>query len=447
MKQRQVSIAMPSKQHAIVLGGSLGGLMQARVLKNHFAKVTIIEKDKVERKAFTRKGQPQTRHLHGLLPAGFQVMSHYFPDLREDLVQNGALVADFAKDMIWYTHGGYRKRFEMNLDAVTLSRPTLEHLIRERVLGLPGIELIDQANVKGLIFQKEQGRVTGVQYQNTASETIDLSADLIIDVTGRGSRSTQWLNEMGFVAPTQTEVKVNVGYATRIYQRDPDSALGKSWMLHTPEAPFESRFGGMFPIEGNRWILTVGGWHGDFAGVDEASFNQFVKELPMPEFYDIISQSEPLSEVMPYKFSHSLRRHYERLKEFPLGYLVAGDAVCSFNPVYGQGMTSASLQAQVLDQVLRDGVAEGQLALTFFRKAAKIIDIPWQMAVGEDFRYPSTQGTKPFGINLINKYITRVHRITLKDEIVCDAFLRVMSLLNQPASLFRPHIFWRVMFG
>jgi 2-polyprenyl-6-methoxyphenol hydroxylase-like FAD-dependent oxidoreductase len=444
---KQSSVAIPSKQHAIVLGGSLGGLMQARVLKNHFAKVTIIEKDKVERKVFSRKGQPQTRHLHGLLPAGFQVMSHYFPDLKEDLVQNGALVADFAKDMIWYTHGGYRKRFEMNLDAVTLSRPTLEHLIRERVLNLPGIELIDEAKVKGLVFKKKQGRVAGIQYQNTSGETIDLSADLIIDVTGRSSRSAQWLTEMGFVAPTQTEVKVNVGYATRTYQRDPDSALGKSWMLHTPEAPFESRFGGMFPIEGDRWILTVGGWHGDFAGIDEASFNQFVKELPMPEFYDIISQSEPLSEVMTYKFPHSLRRHYEHLRSFPVGYLVAGDAVCSFNPVYGQGMTSASLQARLLDQILSEGVVEQKLALTFFKKVAKIIDIPWQMAVGEDFRYPATQGPKPFGIELINKYITLVHRATLRDQVVCDAFLRVMSLLEAPMSLFRPRIFWRVMFG
>lgn len=436
------------REHAIVLGASIGGLMAARALSNHFDRVTIIEKDKVERQPCTRKGQPQTRHLHGLLPGGLNAMLQFFPDLKDALAANGALLADFAQDMVWNTYGGYRKRFKMDLTGATMSRPLLEHLIRERVLALPNVELMDNTSVKKLISAEDNQRVTGVNIElSELGKAMDLHADLVVDVTGRGSRSPKWLEEMGFEAPSVSEVNVNVGYATRIYKRDPNDPRSKTWMLHTPMAPQEMRFGGMFPIEGDRWILTVGGWHGDHVGCDEAAFNQFVRELPMPEFYELISECEPLTEIMPYKYSHSLRRHYEKLKTFPLGFLVMGDAVCSFNPVYGQGMTSASMQAVELDKLLQENLPETQIAPAFFKRAAKVVDIPWQLAVGEDFRYPATAGPKPTGVDFINKYVSKVHRATLKDPVVCDAFLRVMSLLKAPTSLFHPRILWRVMWA
>lgn len=438
----------PQRGQAIVLGASIGGLMAARALSNHFERVIIIEKDKVERQPFTRKGQPQTRHLHGLLPGGLNAMSQFFPDLKDALEAKGAMLADFAQDMVWNTYGGYRKRFTMGLTGATMSRPLLEHLIRERVLALSNIELMDNTSVKKLINSADHQRVTGVTIElSELGKMMDLHADLVVDVTGRGSRSPKWLEEMGFEAPPVSEVNVNVGYATRIYKRDPNDPRSKTWMLHTPMAPKETRFGGMFPIEGDRWILTVGGWHGDHVGCDEAAFNQFVRELPMPEFYELIRECEPLTEVIPYKYSHSLRRHYEKLKRFPQGFLVMGDAICSFNPVYGQGMTSASMQAIELEKLMHENLPETQLAPAFFKRAAKVVDIPWQLAVGEDFRYPATAGLKPAGVDFINKYVSKVHRATLKDPVVCDAFLRVMSLLKAPTSLFHPRILWRVMWA
>lgn len=433
-----------SRQQAIVLGASLGGLMTARVLSNHFEKVLIIEKDVVNRLPESRKGQPQTRHLHGLLPAGFNIMKNYFPDLPQALIDSGANLVDFAETMVWNTYGGYRKPFHMGLTGVTMSRPLLEHLIRERVLALPNVELMDKTAVKNLVTTTDKQRVTGVKVaQNNNEQT--LMADLVVDVTGRNSNSPHWLKEMGYEAPSVSEVKVNVGYATRIYKRDLNSPLSNNWILHTPNAPVENRFGGMFPIEGDRWIITVGGWHGDSAPMDEIGFLAYVRALPMPELYDIISKAEPLSDVMPYKFLSSLRRHYEKLTRFPLGYLVLGDAVSSFNPTYGQGMSSASLQAVELDKVLAEHISDDKLAKTFFKKAAKVVDTPWELAVGEDFRYPETEGPKPPAIGFINKYVSRVHRATLKDEVVCRAFLKVMSLLAPPTSLFHPRILWRVM--
>lgn len=434
------------RTQAIVMGASLGGLMTARVLSRHFDRVTLVERDPVNRRPESRHGQPHTQHLHGLLPAGLQIMMDYFPDLRQALADAGANVGDFAGSMIWHTHGGYRKRFDMDLPAVTVSRPLLEHLIRERVLALPNVKLVDNCAVQDLTTTDDRRRVTGVTVvQKTTGQSESLCADLVVDATGRGSRSAHWLKQLGYEAPTTSEVSVKVSYATRVYKRNPTDARSNCWLLYTPNAPWENQFGGAFPIEGDRWIVTVGGWHGNRAPVDEAGFTEFVRSLPMPDLYDIVRTSQPLSEPLAYQFPSSLRRHYEKLNRFPLGYLVLGDAVSSFNPTYGQGMTSASMQAAALDNLLTERVADNRLAKAFFGRAAKIVDIPWQLAVGEDFRYAETVGPKPAGVDFVNKYVSRVQRATLRDEVVCAAFLRVMSLLKPPTSLFHPRIFWRVM--
>jgi 2-polyprenyl-6-methoxyphenol hydroxylase-like FAD-dependent oxidoreductase len=434
-------------EQAIVMGASMAGLLTARVLSNHFAQVTILERDSVHDRPESRKGQPHTRHLHGLLATGFQIMTHYFPDLPEALTASGVLINDMAGAMQWYTHGGYRKRFHMGLDGTTMSRPFLEHLVRQRVLALPNVTLLDNCSVKELLATPDRQRITGVvvEQRNQGKQATRLTADLIVDCMGRGSRTPQWLPELGYAPPPQSEVKVDVGYATRLYRRDPADPRGQQWMLITPEAPRETRFGGMFAIEGDRWIVTLGGWGGDHAPTEEAAYLDFARQLPAPDVYNVISREEPLSDILVHKFPASLRRHYEKLARFPEGYLVLGDAMCSFNPTYGQGMSVAAMQVVELDRLLAKRPSPSQLASAFFKQAAKVVDIPWQLAVGEDFRFPTTTGPKPPGTDLINRYVTRVNRATHHDEVVCAAFLRVMNLLAPPTSLFHPRIVWRVL--
>lgn len=436
----------PHNSHVIVLGASMAGLLAARVLSEHFAQVTLVERDPVEDQPQSRKGQPQTRHLHGLLASGLAIMTGYFPDLPQALEEGGAVLGDFGETMQWYAYGGYRQRFSMGVRAALMSRPFLEYLIRQRTLARTNIRLVSNCAVKSLVTEADHRRVIGVEIEDrdTATHTT-LDADLVVDCSGRGSRTPQWLAELGYAAPPESEVKVDVGYATQIFRRDPDDPRSKDWILLTPEAPRESRFGGMFPIEGDRWIVSMGGWAGDHAPTDAKGFLEYARSLPAPDIYDIMSTSEALSDVYPHKFMSSLRRHYEKLNRFPFGYLVLGDAICSFNPTYGQGMTSAAMQAAVLDEMLTRRAGDtDQIASAFFKQASKIIDTPWQLAVGEDFRFPQTSGPKPAGIDLLNRYVAMVHRATLVDPEVARAFAKVMNLLAPPTSLMTPGTMMRV---
>jgi 2-polyprenyl-6-methoxyphenol hydroxylase-like FAD-dependent oxidoreductase len=433
-----------ARTHAVVLGASMAGLLTARVLSDHFDQVTIIERDAVADRPEARKGQPQTRHLHGLLASGLQVLTRYFPDLPEALRAGGAVVSDMGEGMNWYTYGGRRTPVTVGLEAALMSRPFLEHLVRQRTLARPNVALRDGTAAVGLL-EGPGRRVAGVRVE-AGEGTAELWADLVVDCGGRGSRSLNWLRALGYPLPETSAVAVDVGYATRLFRRDPADPRGRSWTLYTPEAPVETRFGGLFPIEGDRWVVSMGGWGGDHGPTDEAGFLAYARTLPAPEIAEVIAQCEPLSEIYPYRFAASLRRHYERLRAFPEGYLVLGDAICSFNPTYGQGMTSAAMQARALDELLvaRGGRLEG-LALQFFARAAQVVDVPWQLAVGEDFRFPQTTGPKPAGIDLLNRYVAMVHRATRTDAEVTRAFLRVMNLLAPPASLMAPGLLLRVL--
>jgi 2-polyprenyl-6-methoxyphenol hydroxylase-like FAD-dependent oxidoreductase len=213
----------------------------------------------------------------------------------------------------------------------------------------------------------------------------------------------------------------------------------------TPAAPAEKHGTFLFPIEGDRWIMTSAGYIGDHPPTDEAGLMEFLRNLPAKDVYNIIAETEPLTDIITYKYPASLRRHYEKLTDFPEGYLVIGDAVASFNPIYGQGMTSSAMQTRALDEALRGQSGLQGLWKTYFKKAAQVVDIPWQLAVGEDFRFPETEGVKPPMTDFLNSYVEKVHKATQRDPVVYAAFLRVMNLMAPPTSLMSPGIMLRVL--
>lgn len=449
-------------QHAIVMGSSMTGLLVARILSDHFERVTLIERDRLPENVEQRKGVPQGQHLHVLLVKGEQILSQLFPGLVSDLIRDGAISFDFCHDLHWFQEGGYKTRFKSDLVATAMSRPLLEYHVRRRVLDLKNVICLDQCSVTSLLASTDNRCITGVRLRRHDEGTATpqgpipaegvpeelLMADLVVDATGRGSRSPRWLESLGYPRPAESTVTVNLGYASRIYQQDQRLLPDVLGVMTTPAPPDGRRGGLLIPLEGSRWIVTFGGWLGDHPPADEAGFLEFARSLPTPDIYQVISQAEPLSEIVLYKLPSNLRRHYEGLKQFPEGYLVMGDAICSFNPVYGQGMTVSALEAELLQRWLQK---TGQrrdlrgLAHDFFKQAAKNIENPWTLAVGEDFRFPGVKGSKPPATDLINHYVSHVHRTTFYDRESTQTFFQVMNMTHAPTALFSPRIMWRVI--
>ncbi|CAN5848924.1 FAD-binding monooxygenase [soil metagenome] len=427
-------------KHAIVLGGSIAGLLATRVLTDHFERVTLIERDALPAGAEPRKGAPQGRHLHALLAKGYQALVALFPGFKTDLLAAGAVIGDISNDVRWY-QGGYSVNFKSGIDAVFISRPTLEQLIRQRILALPNLTLRQSCAVTALTTTAEQQRVTGVMLQDRQTgqdETV--TADLVVDATGRGSQIPKWLAQLGYATPAESTVNVGVSYATRLYRRTVNDDQAKA-LLSVPVVPLEKRGGGVFPIENSGWLVTLSGYQGDEAPTDAQGFLDYAHSLPAQEIYELLKNAEPLSEIATYTYPASRRRHYEQLTRFPVGLITVGDAVCSFNPIYGQGMTVCALEALVLDNWLCSATQQNQTpdSLQFFKLIAKVIDVPWALAKGAD-----TVKEQP---TLLDHYFNRLKKVSQHNKVVSLAFIKVVQLLAPPASLFHPQIMLRVLLG
>lgn len=422
--------------------------MAARVLSSHVDRVTLVERDPLPDENAARKGVPQGRHVQGLLAHGLTTLRHYFPDLREALAADGGIVGDMAERFRWFQHGMYKARFTSGFEGVFTSRPLLEQHVRRRVRALPNVTMLERRDVESLRWSVDRSRVSGVLLRGDstrASEAID--ADLVVDAAGRGSRMPAWLEQAGYAPPQERTVKIDIGYATRTYRRLPGDLPDADAIMISPTPPINRRIGVLFPIEGDQWICMMGGWHGDHAPTDPQGYLRFAAELGAPDIFRIIARAEPLSDITTYRFPASQRRYYERLRHFPAGLLVIGDAVSSFNPTYGQGMTSATLQAAALDRLLErwPGATFDALWKPYFRAVARIVDIPWDVVSGEDFRFPETTGARPPLVRLINRYVGQVQKASASDSVVFSAFLEVMNLRKAPVSVFAPRVVWRVV--
>ena len=430
--------------HAIVIGGSIAGLCAARVLSDHFARVTILERDPVHDEPESRKGQPQTRHVHGILAPMHRFLSTYLPGVEQAMLDGGAGTGDIAQYVRWFAFGGYRIQGPVGVNGIVMSRPFLEWHVRRAVTARPNVTLLAETPAEELITDGNRSRITGVKVTHRAEGNASdvLNADLVVDVSGRGSQSPRWLSQLGFEPPEDEEVKINFSYATRIYHRKDEGKIPFLYM--TQPTPPERDGAFMFPVEGMRWIVTAGRFAKETPPSDDAGFLEYLRNLPTQDIFRIVSKTEPLSDVVTYSYPSSRRRRYDKLTRFPDGYFVLGDAVASFNPLYGQGMSSAAMQIEVLDATLKQADWNGAWR-SFFSRTRKIVDLPWQLAVGEDFRYPETSGKRPPAIDLINGYVAQVHRATHRDPVVYRQFLRVTNLLASPSSLLQPHIVWRVL--
>jgi 2-polyprenyl-6-methoxyphenol hydroxylase-like FAD-dependent oxidoreductase len=433
--------------HAVVLGASLAGLLAARVLADAYGRVTVVERDPLPERAEHRKGIPQGRHAHVLLARGAQILDELFPGLLDDLATGGAaVIRDLGE--IRFSPGGHRLRLQGHPpEAITCqaSRPYLEGQVRARVLALPTVEIVDRCDVAGLVTTAARDRVTGVRIlrgADGAEET--LGADLVLDATGRSGRATGWLATIGYDLPPEEQLPVHVKYATR-HLRLRQGALGGEKFVAIGAVPDRPTGLVLFAEEQDRWVLTLIGYDRHHPPADPEGFLAFVQTVAPADVSAAICDAAPLDDIVTYRFPANLRRRYERVRRFPAGLLIFGDAFCSSNPVYALGMSVAALQAVAL----RDSLAsdDGDLARRFFRAAAKPIDMAWQLTVGSDLALPQVQGPRPLPARIINAYVSRVLTAAERDRMVAERFLRVAALQDPVTRLFRLPTALRVVLG
>ncbi|MUL36009.1 FAD-dependent oxidoreductase [Gloeocapsopsis dulcis] len=431
--------------HAVVIGGSIAGLVSGRVLTKHFDRVTIIERDRLPDEPIPRKGVPQSHHNHVLLMRGAMILEELFPGLHTELYAAGASQIDMAKDVAWLNPAGWSIRFTSGVMLLASSRSLLEWGVRQRLRQCPQVCFITESEVTSLLANSDKSAITGVQVRlRNQSDPKSVSdqqvyADLVVDASGRISKTPQWLTALGYEPPQETIVNSHVGYASRIYQ--PPANFSSDWQaLYLQAAPPNVTRGGlMLPIEGNRWLVSLGGGDKDYPPTDETGFLEFVRTLRSSILYDAIKDAKPLSPIFSYRATENRRRHCEKLHRMPEGLIVTGDAACTFNPVYGQGMTIAAIAAETLDQCLKQGLSG--LSKRFQTQLAQVNAVPWTLATSEDYRYrgtegkPATQKTK-----LMHWYMNRVMLLSTKNIGVRSQLLQVMHMLKTPNALFHPKI-------
>jgi len=420
---------------AVVVGGSIGGLVAAAALTGRFDQITVIDRDTLPPDDRPRRGVPQGVHAHALLISGRLGLEELFPGLTDELIRDGAVPFDPGQDLLFVQMGAPRIRFRTDMLGISMSRSFLEFSIRRRVTALPGVEIRDRVAAGGL--RGRDGRVTGVELDDGTV----LDADLVVDATGRGGgRSDRWLEALGFPAPSIATVRINVGYTTQLLRRKPGDLPDDGVIaLMADMPPHRRRAAAVFPVEGDRWVVTIGGWHREHAPTDPDGFLRFAEGLPAPWVAGLLSRAETLGDAEFRQYPAARRRYYERLRSRPAGYVALGDTICSFNPLYGQGMTVATLEALALRRSLdRHREPSPAMARTYYRAAGKIVETPWRMATGGDFMYPQTSGPKPPGTDLLNWYARRVLLATHVSPEVHRTILDVQHLLASPAALLRP---------
>jgi len=426
---------------AIVLGAGIAGLCAARILADAFDEVVVIDRDPLVDEPAARDGVPQARQIHILWEAGRATLEDLFPGYTEELVAAGGVVIDGQRDYYAYLQGDYLAAGSKPFPLYAATRPLYEQLLRRRVSDRDEVHLRGSCPFVDYLMDDTATTVNGVVVRNQDGKQEEFGADLVVDATGRTSRTPGWLSDHGYAPPVTEEVHIDLAYTATCIERPTDDHRMVGALTEAPR----TRGGAVLPVEDGRWLVNLHGIHGDHPPTDIEAAKDFAASLPSPIVSDLLEEYPMVSEEIHfYPFPSHRRYRYEDLDRFPDGLLVIGDAIASFNPVYGQGMSVAALEALMLHDVLAMDDQE-PLAVRFFDRVTEIIDPAWMLATGADFSFPQTRGEKPRGAAFFNWYLSRLFRKAHTDSVLTDAFTRVLSMQQHPTSLLRPSIIWRVL--
>lgn len=419
--------------HAVVLGAGVAGLAAAAALSPRCDAVTVVDRDDLPDAPRPRRGVPQGEHAHALLAVGGDALEELFPGLTAELFRHGAVGTDVGRDLLLWQLGGFRAGFDSGVRVIGVSRPMLEWRLRRQVLARPNVTL--RTGAVAALRAGPGDRVDTVELAGGGR----IEAGLVVDATGRGARSDRWLASLGFAAPPVETVGVRIGYATRLLRRHPDDLPQAKTVAIAPTPPGDRRFGVAMSVENDRWLVTLGGFHGDHPPTDDRGFREFAGTLAHPLVAELLARAEPLGEAVSYRFPASRRRHFERLRRYPAGYVAIGDAICSFNPVYGQGMTIAALQALALGRAVDRYPGSGhRFVAAFHRAASRLADASWELARSADFWYPQTQGRRPVALGLRTWYMRQAIIAAQHSAAVHRTLIQVQHLQAAASVMARP---------
>jgi 2-polyprenyl-6-methoxyphenol hydroxylase-like FAD-dependent oxidoreductase len=429
-------------------------MLAARVLSDYFDDVTLLERDRYAETPAARKGLPQGRHVHILLERGRSAVERLFPGLTEELVRAGAEPLDASQDIAFLNPYGWNVRFPSDLMILASTRDLIDWGVRRRVAALPNVRINQGSDVTGLIRGPgDRARIAGVRLRSRKADAevdhseAELAADLVVVANGRNSRLPEWLTALGYEPPEETLVNSFQGYASRFYR--PPAEFESDWKaLNIQQAPPGDPCGGVLaPVEGGRWLVSLLGGDGHYPPTDEAGFLAFARGLRDPALYNAIARAEPLTPIAGQRATENRLRHYDRSGRFPDGVVAVGDAVCAFNPVYGQGMTTAALGAEVLDRWLREGSSyrgPGRCRV-FQRRLARATAAAWQLSAGGDYRFRTTEGPPQSRVaRLAGSYIAGVIRAATTRPQISRRLQEVLHLVRPPSALFAPGVLARL---
>ncbi|MFY1669782.1 FAD-dependent oxidoreductase [Plantactinospora sp. WMMB334] len=443
-----MSSPLSKPRSAVVIGGSFAGLCIARTLADHVEQVTVLDRDRFPDGPRLRTGIPQARHLHVLITSGQRALDRLFPGLMAELYDRGAVPVAAPTDLLSLSPNGWRERFPATHTLVGASRELLDWTIRQRLSSDPRIRFLAAREVVGLLPGDDGASIVGVEFRvrNGGSGTLRCVADLVVDASGRGSRTPDWLAALGYGRPEETRIDAGLGYASRRYRLAPGVADGWKNIMVMPKPPRITRAGVLYPIENGRWMVTLGGFGAETPPTDEAGFLEFTRSLRSPLIYEAIRDAEPDGPIHGFRRTANHRRHYETMPRWPEGFLVVGDAACAFNPVYGQGMSVAAQTAVVLRDHLR--THRGRFGRAAQVAVAGCSATAWTIATGTDLRFTAAGTVRPGRRGRLSHwYFDRASDVADRDPYVLRVLTDVQHLVRPPAALAHPRVALRVLRG
>jgi 2-polyprenyl-6-methoxyphenol hydroxylase-like FAD-dependent oxidoreductase len=412
----------------VIVGASMAGLFAAAAAAGRGNSVIVLERDVLPDTPQPRAGVPQGEQPHVFLFRGLLALEDLLPGSRQEFLDHGAVPFDTG-ELPWLAEQGWLPVGQRAFEVLSMTRPLFEYTVRRRVKMLPEVQIRESCKVVNL-------RRCNRRWEVCLADGSVVLADLVVDASGRSSRLPTWLANTDVGAARLSEVDANVGYATRMYAAVPTELTAVGIVIQQTPATL---VGGMaLPVEGGHWLVSAVGCGEHRPPRNAAGFESFLERLRDPALAQLVRHAEPVSEVAVHRQTGNRRHHYEQVSGWPDGLLVIGDALCAFNPIYGQGITVAACEALLLRQALAAGLAPGY-AGRLLRKFAAVVSLPWAIATSEDLRYPTSTGHQAFPQALLGRWARNLGCLAVHGNRRAQAVLsRVYHLMGSPALFLHP---------